>query len=427
MKSISYQKEIPVRYNADVFVAGGGPAGVAAAVTAARLGCSVYLAEFTGCLGGMGTAGLVPAFMPFTDKVNLLVKGVGKEIYDRYLASGGIPEGIKAEVLKEVYEDIMVEAGVDFTYFTQVTDVVMKGTSVDTVILSSKSGIFGAKAKIYIDCTGDGDLSFMAGAEFEKGDKDGSLMPGTLCTLWADVDWKTAKPKQHKKKLQEAMDDNVFSVKDKHLPGMWQVGDTLAGGNLGHAFSVDGTDEKSLTKAMIEQRKLMHEFKTFYNKYIDGFENATLVSTASLMGIRETRRIIGDYVLSLDDFIKRASFDDEIGRYCYQVDVHAANPDDYDTYHSDFENYKYKPGESYGIPYRILTPKGLDNLLVAGRCVSADRYMQGSIRVMPGCFITGQAAGAASYVALKENTTVRDFNIKILQEVLKKVEEVVYE
>lgn len=422
MEYIKYNKEIPIRYEVDVFVAGGGPAGVAAAVTAARMGSSVYLAEAGGCLGGMGTAGFVPAFSPFTDGVNWLAKGIGEEIYNRYLAYGGLKSGIKAEVLKEVYEDIMLESGVTFTYFTQLIDAVTDDGCVREAVLSSKSGTFGVKANMYVDGTGDGDLAVMAGAQYEKGDERGRLMPGTLCSLWSDVDWSRAVPFQHKEKMQEALDANIFTVKDKHLPGMCRVGEHMAGGNLGHAFGVDGTDEVSLTQAVIEQRKRLKEYEVFYKKYIDGFENISLVSTGALMGIRESRRIMGDYVLNLADFEARANFEDEIGRYCYQIDVHAAEPEEYDTYYNDFYKYKYKPGESYGIPYRILTPKGLNNLLVAGRCVSTDRYMQGSVRVMPGCYITGQAAGAAAHVAIGENTHIRGFDIEILKSKLSELE-----
>jgi hypothetical protein len=148
-----------------------------------------------------------------------------------------------------------------------------------------------------------------------------------------------------------------------------------------------------------------------------------LVATGSLLGIRESRRILGDYVLGLEDFRKRAVFDDEIGRYAYPVDIHASKPEEkcYVKFVEEFRELRYKEGESYGIPYRSLLPKGLANVLVSGRCLSADRYMQGSIRVMPGCFITGQAAGMAAALAVERKADPRGIVIAELQGRLKKI------
>lgn len=415
--TINYNKSINVRHEVDVFVAGGGPAGVAAAVTAARLGKSVFLAEATCSLGGMGTAGLIPAFMKFTDGENFLAGGIGKEIYDKNNELGGVGTAINAEVLKKIYDDLCIDSGVNFTFQTQLIDVIMNGANIDYVILASKSGLFSVKAKMYIDGTGDGDLAYLSGAKYEKGDESGNMMPGTLCSLWSDVDWSRVDIPTQEGNLELAFKDKVFTYNDRHLPGMWKVGEKIGGGNIGHAFSVDGTDEVSLTKALVEQRKRLSEYETYYKNYLTGFENMHLVGTGSLLGIRETRRIIGDYVLNLSDFNNRSIFVDEIGRYSYPVDIHASTPDEenYKVYANDFKEIRYQKGESYGVPYRILTPVGLDNLLVAGRCVSTDRYMQGSIRVMPGCYITGQAAGVAASVSISNNTTTRGFDIRILQ------------
>ncbi|MCL1794377.1 MAG: FAD-dependent oxidoreductase [Oscillospiraceae bacterium] len=423
MPNINYSKSVPIRHNVDVFVAGGGPAGVCAAVTAARLGNKVFLAEAAGCLGGLGTAGGVPVFMQFTDGVNFLADGIGREIHDKNRDLGKIGGCIKAEILKEIYEDMMKEAGAEFTYFTQLIDVASGGKYADAAILASKSGIFGVKAKIFIDGTGDGDLAVMAGAAYEKGDANGNMMAGTLCSIWAGIDWSKTNLDKQEANLEVAFKDDVFTDKDRHLPGMFKIGETLGSGNIGHAFGVDGTDERSLTLAFVEQRKKLKEYETYYKNYLTGFEKMVLVSTSALMGIRETRRITGDYQLNLEDFKSRASFDDEIGRYCYPVDIHESSPDEEDNkiFKEEFYSLRYAGGESYGIPYRVLTPKGLGNVLVAGRCVSSDRYIQGSIRVMPGCFITGQAAGAAASAAISKNTDTRGFEIKELQKKLREI------
>ena len=168
----------------------------------------------------------------------------------------------------------------------------------------------------------------------------------------------------------------------------------------------------------------MKEFERYYRDYLKGFEKIQLVATGSLLGVRETRRILGDYVLSLDDYKRRATFPDEIGRYAYPIDNHPVRPgkDTYEQHRKEFdETLRYGKGESYGIPYRTLTPRGLDNVLVAGRCVSVNRMVYGSIRVMPGCFITGQAAGVAAAVASSKQLAPRAIDVKELQARLKKL------
>ncbi len=426
-----FSRDVPLRHDVDVFVAGGGPAGCAAAVAAARQGRSVFLAEAHSCLGGMGTAGLVPAFMQFGDGEHFLAAGIGREVLDRLLAASNVGPGdkyrchsIDAEALKRVYDDLLTEAGVDFTFHTTLIGVETDGGRVSHAVLAAKSGLFAVRAKMFVDGTGDGDLAAWAGAPFEKGDEQGNLMPGTLCSLWADVDWPAVRQSglgTGAQRLPEAIDAGVFTVPDRHLPGMWQVGETVGGGNIGHTFGVDNTDERSITEAMVHGRKLVLEYERYYKEYLRGFEKMKLVGTGSLLGVRETRRILGDYVLCLDDFKSRASFDDEIGRYSYPVDIHASKPDDesYRKFEAEFRTLRYKKGESYGVPYRILTPRGLSNVLVVGRCVSTDRYLQGSIRVMPGCYITGQAAGVAAAIAAEQDTDARGFAVRELQRRLK--------
>ena len=428
-KSITIQRTIPVRHEVDVFVAGGGPSGVAAAITAARQNKTVFLAERQNYFGGMGTGGLLPLFMQFTDGVNFLAGGIGNEIAKRLNKKGGNgPDSnvtIKAEILKRLYDEMMLEAKVDFTFETRLIDVQTDGDQTQCAILAAKSGIFAVKAKMFIDCTGDGDLAVWSGAPFEKGDEEGNMMAGTLCSVWADIDWdKARKFGMHNQEdlLPKAIADGVFSQEDRHLPGMWRIGKNLGGGNIGHTFGVDGSDERSVTKAMVWARKMILEYERYYKEYLEGFSDMELVTMGSMLGIRETRRIMGDYVLNLNDFKTRAVFDDEIGRYSYPVDIHAAKPGDtdYKKYAQDFKNLRYGKGESYGIPYRSLTPLKLSNVLVAGRCVSTDRYMQGSLRVMPGCFITGQAAAMAASMAIENKTDTRSISIKKLQQRLKK-------
>ena len=427
MKEIRFERRIPVRKQVDVFIAGGGPAGIAAAVTASRMGASVFLAEKSQCFGGAAALSSVPAFMRFSDGVNFLPGGIGREVFDALYGPSTdfrvIELPIDIEKLKRIYDDMMVSSGSDFLFDTRLVGVETADGAISSVILQGHEELFAVEAHTYIDSTGDGTLAVMAGAAAEKGDSSGRMMPATLCSLWSDIDWKKALvivgEDPDNRKLEEAFKDNVFSVRDTSLPGMWHLPSDMGGGNIGHVFSVDGTDEKDITKGIIDARKRLPEYEYYYNHYLEGYEKAKIVSTGSQLGFRETRRIIGEYVLSAEDYEKRASFDDEIGRYCYPIDLHPVSPGAAKTKYE--ENYLkgYGLGNSYGIPYRCLLPKGTSNLLVAGRCISTSREMNGSTRVMPCCFITGMAAGAAA--ALSRESSPREISVRTLQGKLKQM------
>ena len=426
---INFSRNIEVRKDVDVCVVGGGPAGIAAAVAAAKQGAKVFLAEAHTCFGGMGTAGMVPAFMTFSDGVNIVAAGVGSDILERLRKAGGTgPDNdlaIKPEVLKRICDEYVLEHNIDFLFQTTLIGVEHENGTVNCAVFAAKSGVFAVKAKVFIDCTGDGDLAVMAGANFEAGDEDGDLMPGTLCSSWDNVDWDAyyACGKRPRDFLFKAFDDGIFRTKDPHHPGMWRIGEHWSGGNIGHTFGLDSTDEKSLTDALIEGRQQLPEFENFYRNYVPGFENVELMASGSLLGIRESRRITGDYVLNLQDFMERRSFEDEIGRYCYPVDIHISKPSagHYAKFKKENKTLRCEKGESYGIPYRILTPAALKNVYVAGRCVSADRYVQSSIRVMPGCFITGQAAGTAAAIAAENNLDIHKVPTNKLREKLSQI------
>lgn len=427
-RTTHYARELNVRYDADVLVVGGGPSGIATALAASRQGVSVRLIEAHSCLGGMGTAGMVPAFMQFTDGVNFLADGIGRQILETLRkADGSVPPdgmGIRAEVLKRVCEGLLQDAGIPFSFHTQLVDVTVERGYVCEAVCAGKSGLFAIRAKVFVDCTGDGDLAALAGAPYEKGDADGHMMPGTLCSLWSGINWEQVRASglgAGNRRIEDAFKDGVFSLEDRHLPGMWRVGDTLGGGNIGHTFDLDGTDEESITRAYLWGRKSLLEYERYYKEYLKGFEHMELVATGSLLGVRETRRITGDYVLNIKDFNPLSTFEDEIGRYSYSVDIHIAKPDkeSYDKFYKELTTMRLGKGESYGIPYRILTPQRLNNVLVAGRCVSTDRQMQASIRVMPGCYITGQAAGVAAALAVQAETDTRGIDVSELQARLK--------
>ncbi|MBR5307641.1 MAG: FAD-dependent oxidoreductase [Clostridia bacterium] len=413
-----YSKEIEVRYEVDVLVVGGGAAGVAASVSAARSGKSVLVCESGGCFGGVGTSGLVPSFANFTDGDDIIVGGIGLEIRRNVSMESPISTywtPINVEELKREYDRIVSESGAKILFFTNMCDAVSDGDGkLDYVVFTSKTGIFAVKAKMFVDCTGDGELCAFAGADFEKGDEDGNVMPPTLCSVWTGLD--TANyvgAGTGSESLERAIKDGVFTNADRHLPGLFvKTGeyDGITGGNLGHIFGNNPLSNESLTEAMICGRRQMLEYRRFYREYVKGCENLTLISTGNTLGVRESRRIVCDYMLNVNDFLGRAVFEDDIARYNYPVDIHVMNTsdDEYKRFREEYEkNMKYKHGETYGIPYRSLVVKGFSNLLVAGRCIGTDRSMEATVRVMPCCFMTGQAAGTAAAMATELGDTRR--------------------
>lgn len=421
---MKYTKNLEIRYHADVMVIGGGPAGVVAAIAAARCGKKVLLVEATGALGGLGTTGMVPAYATFSDGVNMLCDGIGMEIRRR-VSKTVAPETywtpIDAEELKRTYDALVQEAGVEVLFFTTLADVIVSGRHVECAVLTSKRGLCAATADVFVDCSGDGMLAALAGGEFELGDENGAVMPPTVCSLWAGVDPKQYSGVSVAEHLEPAIADGVFTFADRHLTGLFPKDTETYGGNIGHIFDTDCLDETSMTQAMMWGRKSMEEYLKFYREYVPGCDHIELVATAPLLGVRESRRIKCDYMLGVQDFLERACFEDEIGRYCYPVDIHVMNTDE-EEYKRFLEEYNkslhYEKGESYGIPYRSLIPVSFDNVLTAGRCMGTDRQMEASIRVMPGCYITGQAAGIAAAMACDAGDDVRSVDVKKLQKAL---------
>ena len=432
---ITYSKQLSVRYDVDVFVAGGGPAGIAAAVSAARQGRSVFLAESFSAFGGAAVTMLVPAFMTFGDGERFLAEGIGREVYDKIGAEAFpryrkyCPMSIPVETLKRIYDDMVTEAGVQYLFHTNVIDAVTENGRIEYVICAAKGSVFAVKAKVYIDCTGDGDLAYYAGADCEYGDENGRTMATTLCGIWTDIDWSRVRQPDGRR-LDDAFADRIFTNEDRHLPGMWPlmaetkdddgVGcpNGLGGSNAGHVYDVDARDAASLTAGIVKGRRQLLEYRKYYREYLDGYENAELVYSASYLGIRESRRIVCDYKMVIDDFRRQAVFEDEIGRYSYNIDIHSPTNDKagYETFIRDHTSLRYKRGENYGISYRALAVAGIENLLTAGRCIGTDRYMQSSVRVMPGCYITGQAAGiAAAVVCDAHGTNIHDADVHEIQ------------
>lgn len=430
---IDYSRRLVVTCEADVVVAGGGPAGTAAAVAAATRGAKVFLIEGHTSFGGMSTAGRVPVFMPFGDGVRTLATGFATQVQKGLAQERGFGNSpaTDLEAFKRVYDDLVVKAGVDFRFSTRVVDAIREGARISHVVCAGPSGMFAVKGKVFVDATGNADLAVFAGASVKKGDASGTVMPGTLCSLWAGMDWERWKKERPKKPktfrgwadfIDPAIADGVFLEPDRHLTGFERLGKDLAAANMGHAFGLDATDDLSLTKAFVRCRAQMKEWQRYFREYVKrGTENIQLVATGELMGVRESRRVVADYTLSLQDYLARARFEDEIGRYAYPIDIHPSKGDKAEMakFKKRIAESKYGPGESYGIPYRSLVAKGLVNLLVAGRCIGTDQYMQASVRVIPGCYITGQAAGLAAALSVRNGGEVRAVDTPALQSAIR--------
>lgn len=417
-------KDIKYDKSWDVIIIGGGPSGCAAAIASAREGSKTLLVEAMGALGGMGTLGLIPAWCPFTDKEKIIYRGIAERVLME--SKKGVPHvsqkqldwvPIHAEYLKKVYDDMVLASGAKVLFYTRVADVVKNAQDhIDAIIVANKNGLTAYKAKVYIDCTGDGDISAWAGASFQKGDEKGVMQSATLCFMLDNVDKeaynKTFKPtfEEMKKSLATMVATKKYPLLDTHFNNVF-ITQTSVQFNAGHIHGMDGTDAEKLSAGAVKGRSIAKEaLRALRETYPATFGQSSLTNTASLVGIREGRRIIGDYTLTIDDWKDKRTFEDEIGRNCYYIDVHGKN----------VSIPRYKKGESHGIPYRTLTPIGLKNLLTAGRCISADRLIYGSVRIMPAALVTGEAAGAAAAQAiLMDHPDVHNIDVNKLRKRLK--------
>jgi hypothetical protein len=427
-------RDLPLDDSWDVIVVGGGPAGCAAAAASAREGAKTLLLEATGSLGGMGTSALVPAWTPFSDKEKIIYRGLAEKVLRE--CSAGMAHvkkdaldwvPIDPERLKRVYDALVTEAGASLCFHTHLSAVESRDGRIDTLIVTNKAGLTAYRAKVFVDCTGDADLSAWAGVPFHKGNEKGEkLMPATHCFALANVDENAL---QHGLPLYGGRAESPIHailrsakyplIPDAHLCANL-IGPGTVGFNAGHLWGVDNTKPETVSAALVEGRKMAEQYRAALAEFFPAaFGNAYLVMTGSLMGIRETRRIVGDYTLTLEDYVQRRSFPDEICRNSYFIDIHWAKEEVATlALTKDWEErcMHYGPGESHGIPYRCLIPQGLDNTLVAGRSISCEQIVQGSVRVMPVCLAMGEAAGmAAALAAAKHEGRVREVSTGYLR------------
>lgn len=434
------QRTIDVEGPYDCVVAGGGPAGTVAAIAAGRLGAKVLLIEATGNLGGMGTGALVSAWSHCSDGKRPVIGGIFLEIVETLYEQGGLPPditperwtatynrgfGFNSEHYKRLLDALCIESGVELRYFTKVIDVDIdvKKKHIRGVVIHNVDGYRFIEAKTVIDATGDAVVSDLCGVDYWQAGRDTpGIMPPTLCAAIAGIDYSRFDRSQQQEPLERAVDAGFFSQPDKHFPGLFRTGQTTAILNAGHLFGTDATSSASLTQAMIKGRQLSKEYVDFCRQYLPGCENIETVLTANLLGVRESRRIIGEYTLSYDDYRARRHFPDQIAVYCKQVDIHAydLSEEEYERYHKEFNELDLlDEGESYGLPYGMLVPRGWHNLWVAGRPSSSDIKVNGAIRDQPACAMIGEAAGTAAIQHLHTGQSAFELDTRQLVETLR--------
>jgi ribulose 1,5-bisphosphate synthetase/thiazole synthase len=434
----------------DVIVAGGGTAGVLAGLSAAREGAKTLIVEKNRCLGGQFTSGMQGAWVGFSDKVKRCVGGMTWELRNILKEKNAIVDEnpdtdvcylYDTEVAKVVLDD-MAQKEPNLTVYlnTQIADVIQEGDTVIGLTVLSEMQLKNIYGGIVIDCTGDAAVSAKAGAEFAIRD-DRELQPMTLIGKMAGVDMEKVRdyykknppiedtmmpPAWHDFKtfpglMHFGLKDelkNVTLPTDKEYLRHW-LGIFTSTPNQGEmtincsgALEADSTQGfETRTEQENFSQQCLYDVAWAMKNYIPGFENSYLTAIASMLGVRESRRVICDYEVTFDDFLNAKEFDDSIGRGAMPAGFHTPEGETMCVY--DLE-----PGKSMTIPYRCMVVKGKENLLVAGRCVSYEIEVANCIRCMPQCMVMGEAAGTAAAIAIKEGVSVRDINVSSLKEKL---------
>ncbi len=443
----------------DVVVVGGGTAGIFAAVAAARNGAKTLLLEREGGLGGVGSLGLCHNWLTFHDyRGQQVVRGLAQELIERLVAAGGSIGHVEdwsgalysrtlfdPEVFKYVALEMVQEVGVHLLLRTSLIDAVVSDRALQGVIFHNKSGVQLAACGVAVDCTGDADLAAVTGAPFEMAPTQ-DLQPVTLMFRVGgvaieelqrymvahpqefDVAIEPAEiPKQryirntltHFPPLRRAVEAGEFPPGVTHHQFFFfSSGADLARGHLAinatRAPGVDATDARQLTAAHVVLWKQAVAITRWMKREMPGCAGCYLLDTAPSIGVRETRRILGEYTMTQADVMNAARFPDAIGRAAAPIDFHGGASDEKLSWLKTYD----KGNAAYQIPYRILVPRRPDNLLVAGRCVSAEHLAAGSLRMMPACAVTGQAAGTAAALAATQGVAPRQCEVRRLQEAL---------
>ena len=427
-------RRTPVIAEADVVVLGGGPAGIAAATAAARAGATTLLVERYGFLGGMGTAAGVTNFCGLFANVHgdirRVVHGVAEELLGRIASLEGLnePHTIFGRTKAQAYDmaaykcaadDMLLAAGAKLLFHALAAGAAMKSDSlIGALLVETKSGRGAIRGRMFIDASGDGDLAAWAGAPFEKGDADGHLLYPTLMFRVNNVDADKALPAINDipHLMQEAQASGDFSfprmgaiVRPMKNPAEWRANITQIRNAAGQAM--DGTDAAQFSAGEIEGRRQIRDYMRFLKARVPGFANSYVLDIATQVGIRETRRVTGDYALSGEDVIACRDFADTIGVNGWPLERHVAGD----------VNWLWQAEGSRGfnqLPYRMIVPRRVDNLFVAGRCASMTQEGQSAARFSGACFVMGEAAGTAAAMALQSGGVPRALDVTTLQAAL---------
>lgn len=444
------KKKIPIIDIADVLVVGGGTTGVVASIAAARNNSRVVLIERMAFLGGMLTGQMLNHISSFHDfKMNKIIGGIPQEIIDRLIKINGSQGHIKDttgysstltpidhEKLKYLLDTMVLEAGVNVLMQTLCVNTIVEKGILKGIIIENKCGRSAIMAKVVIDCSGDADVAYMSKATLQKEDNSSLKQAISLLFKLGNI---------NVKKVLHYYEENFKDFRKGSQPRsqidtkknitLWGFGSLLKKGYREGVLSIDrkeihvsilpkeriaiinatrfcGGDNNidSLSLANIVLRKQIIEFLNFFNRYVPGFKDAYLLATANMLGVRETRRILGEYILKDNDVIEGRTFSDSISRSCFPCDLH-------DSSGSSMVTIQVKG--SVGIPYRCLIPLNIENLIVAGRCISATRIALSSVRMTASCMAMGQAAGTAAALSIQEKESVRKIKIIKLQYILK--------
>lgn len=398
------------RYN--TIIIGGGISGVAAAVSAARGGLKVLLIEKTGCLGGAMSNSLVYPFMKFKmPGGRILSNGLFTEMRKRHEAYGDS----SWETFKFVFDDMVLETGVDVLFHTTVFEAKTEGERIKSILAITKSGVVELEADFFIDATGDGELIAMTGCAYQLGrEDDGLCQPMTTCFRMSGVD--VEKFKEEIEGLQEKY--KAYRIEEKisnpreNILCFYGLGDGIIHFNTTRVIKHNPVDAFEISHAEMIARKQIHEMIQFLKENSKAFANASLVSVATHIGVRESRKLCGVHVLTADELKNCIGFEDTIAIGNYNIDIH--NPTGAGTV-----IYRFGADEYYQIPYRSLLPKEYINMLVAGRCLSATHEAHSAVRILPICACMGEAAGTATAVAYKTGRNLHTVDIKQLQNTLR--------
>lgn len=422
-RKIVLEKEIPVVGSYDVVVAGGGPAGFIAAIAAAREGASVALIERYGFLGGMATAGFVAPLSVFTYNGEKVIGGIPWEFIERLVQMhGGLVEkplgnvAFDPELYKLCVQRVVLDAGVELYLHSYLSGVEVSGGRLMSAVIENKNGSEAIEGKVFIDATGDADLAFLSGVPMQEqsGEK---LQPASTYFVLSGVDTESELVKAAMHHNRQGVNCQCDPVREKLLKIADKEGIPSFGGpwfcTILHDGSitvnmtrteVDACDNRAFSMAECELREQVFKMAAILKKYFPEFKDSYVSSVAPQAGVRETRRIKGVHTVSAEEYLSAYQYEDSISRGAHPIDIHASS--------GPAQGLRFLEKAAY-VPYRALIAKDFSNILVAGRCISADREAFASLRVQASCMGTGQAAGVAA--ALSEGKDVRSIDIPLLQ------------